>query len=275
MLNFKWSMISAGAAFLISLTLGIIFGVGFFYIIIRSLVFAFIFFGFGFALKFLVNTFFPELLTVGAEDSGNQMPMEQPPSRENAIIDTMGEYAVPELYKTPGESGELGNIEDLVSGAFMPMPEGVDRSEEERYNDDVARDAPDIKFDSSETKSQENVKYHDAFQDLFPDSAAYNDSEPDEPKNEKPAAFTPSFGDDADGLGGLPDLDSMAMAFGGGGDFSSDLGGSSYSGAGETVAADIDSPVNNNAGGKSQPIKGDFSPKELANGIRTVLSKEK
>jgi len=274
-LNFRWGIFSAGAAFLISTVLGIIFGVGFLYIIIRGLVFAFIFFGFGFALKFLVNSFFPEFLSIGTEEAGNQNPLEQPPpSRENAIIDTMGEYAVPELYKTPGESSELGNIEDLVSGAFQPLPESIDRNEEEGYNEDNIHSASDMRFDSSETNSQENVKYNDAFQDLFPDSAAYSEPAPDVPKNEKPAVFTPSFGDDSDGLGGLPDLDSMAMAFGGGADLSSDFGGSSYSGMGETAAADIESPINN-TGNKSQPIKGDFSPKELANGIRTVLSKEK
>jgi len=274
MLFFRWGIFAAGAAFLISTALGIIFGVGFLYIIIRGIVFAFIFFGFGLALRFLINNFFPEIFTARTAEEPD-VSLEKPViSRENAIIDTMGEYAVPELYKTPGESGKLGNIEDLVSGAFKPLPEGVDRNDEEGYNTDNVRDAPEMSFESSGTKSQENVKYHDAFQDLFPDTAAANDEfVPDEPKNEKPA-FTPSFGDDADGLGGLPDLDSMAVAFGGGAEFSSDFGGSSYSSADEPEEADVESPRNSGSG-KSQPIKGDFSPKDLANGIRTVLSKER
>jgi len=269
---FKWGIFPACAAFLISTVLGIIFGVNFFYIILRGLVFAFIFFGFGFAMRFLINSFFPEFLASGEGESETQYSFEQSPARESAVIDTMGEYAVPELYKTPGESGELGNIEDLVSGAFSPLPEGVDRNEEEGYNKDNVRNVPEMRFESSEPMNQENVKFQDVFQDLFPDMAAYEEPKPEMPKKDKPV-FTPSFGDDSGGLGGLPDLDSMAMAFGGS-EASPISSASSFDGV-EEVSDGGGTEARHYAGNKPQPMEGDFNPKELANGIRTVLKKDK
>jgi len=272
---FRWGIFAAGAAFLISTALGLIFGVSFFYVIIRGFVFAFLFFGFGFAMRFLINSFFPELLLSGGDEPGNQYSFEQSPSsRENAVIDTMGEYAVPELYRTPGESSELGNIEDLISGAFRPQPEGVDRNEEEGYNNDNVRNVPEMRFESSEPASGgENIKFQDMFQDLFQDTASSSFEEPSQetPKDDKPV-FTPSFGDDSGGLGGLPDLDSMAMAFGGV-EARSSSGGSSFGGAEEAESGDTESA--RNTGNKPQPLKGDFNPKELANGIRTVLKKDR
>jgi hypothetical protein len=262
-------MFAAGAAFLISTALGILFGVNFLYVILRAFVFAFLFFGFGFTLRFLINSFFPEFL-IKNDEAEDRYPVEQAPSRESAIIDTMGEYAVPELYKTPGESGKLGNIEDLVSGAFRPLPEGVDRNEEEGYNKESVRNVPETGFGFSETRNQENDKFQDMFQDMFQDTGSFEESRPEVPKNDRPV-FTPSFGDDSEGLGGLPDLDSMAMAFGGT-DARSGPSVLSFGGAEEAVdEAAESSPYKGN---KAQPVKGDFNPKELANGIRTVLKKD-
>jgi hypothetical protein len=270
-LNFKWAIIAAAAAFLISTALGIFFKVSFLYIILRAIVFTFLFFGFGFALRFLINSFFPELLVIN-EESETQYSMEQSPSRESAVIDTMGEYAVPELYKTPGESGELGNIEDLVSGAFRPLPEGVDRNEEEGYNRGNVRNVPERGGGYSETRNQGNIEFQDMFQDLFQDTEAFEGSNQETPRDDKPV-FTPSFGDDSEGLGGLPDLDSMAVAFGGGTELRSGSSGLSFGGAEEDAPA-VDTESSRHTGSKPQPIKGDFNPKELANGIRTVLKKE-
>jgi len=270
---FKWGIVPAGAAFLVSSVLGVIFGVNFFYIIMRGLVFAFLFFGFGFALRFLINSFFPEFLVSSEDGAEDQYSLEQPPSRENAVIDTMGEYAVPELYKTPGESSELGNIEDLVSGAFSPPTEGVDRNEEEGYNRGSVQSVPEMRFESSGPLGQEDSKFPDMFQDLFPDTAAYEEPRPEMPKKDKPV-FTPSFGDDSGGLGGLPDLDSMAMAFGGS-EANPISSASAFDGVGETADAGGGTESPRYAGNKPQPMEGDFNPKELAEGIRTVLKKDK
>jgi len=136
--NIKWGLIAAAAAAVISAGLGIVSGVGVFYIVTRSLIFAAVFLGLGFTLRFLINRFLPELLL--ANDEG-QESFDIPGSRVNITLDSTGEYAVPQLYKTPDNPDELGNIEDLVSGAFKPRTgsdgsydAGIDRMKEESYN---------------------------------------------------------------------------------------------------------------------------------------------
>jgi len=241
---FRWGSIAAIFALIVSVGLGLITGVSAFHIFIRALVFSAVFFGFGFALRLSINNFFPELLLDNEEFEGLNN-FAQPGSKVNITLDISGEYAVPELYKTAGNPDELGNIEDLVSGIFKPSQEGIDRKQEEGYNS---------------TEGVQSVFNPDPFQDapVFEKASA-----------EKPA-FTPSFGDDSEGLRGLPDLDAMATAFSPG--FG---GGSSYSGAAGSSSEEMDSSQPRHIGNKPQPLKGDFSPKDLAKGISTVLSKEK
>jgi hypothetical protein len=271
-LNFKWGLVAAIFAVLISVSLGIFSGVGFFHVLIRGFIFAIIFFGLGFGLRFIVNNFFPELLF--SNDEAAQI--EEPGSHINITIDSTGEYAVPELYRTADDSDELGNIEDLISGVFKPrggeespkkQTNGIDRKKEAGYNDavgviDFPEEMPEIGVSFGQSEPQEKLQ------------------------------FTPSFGDDS-GLGGLPDLDMMARAF-----------SSSYSGSPAPLpsaapapvvmpSAPSISPVSSMApsaafmpediepertryvGNKPQAMQGDFDPKGLAEGIRTVLSKDK
>jgi len=199
----------------------------------------------GFSVRLLINSFLPELLAAD-EESGVQLNFGQPGSRVNITLDTAGEYAVPELYKTASDPDELGNIEDLVSGIFKPSRESIDRKQEEGYND---------------TGGVQNTFNPDPFQGM----SAFEKAPAEKP------VFTPAFGDDSEGsegLGGLPDLDAMAMAFSPG--FG---GGSSYGGGASSEAAEPER--SRYVGSKPQPLEGDFSPKELAKGISTVLSKDK
>jgi hypothetical protein len=164
---------------------------------------------------------------------------------------------------------ELGNIEDLISGAFKPSAVaeslaggGIDGKRENDYNmEGMGQDAPNL----------------DSF-DFQP--------APPPPRSAAPAqqAFTPSFGDD---VGVLPDLDAMAGAFSGGGESHIAVAQTQMANAGmmdpidaqlfddePEAPASAAKPVSR-AGNKPQEMKGDFNPKELAMGIRTVLSKEK
>ena len=255
MFNFKWGLIASAAALIISIVLGIISGVAIFHIIIRALIFAVVFFGLGIGIYMLINSFFPELLSMD-EGASEQAGFDQPGSRINITLDNAGEYAVPELYRNSGEPQELGNIEDLVSGAFKPRIvepsfqtegfEGIDQKGEDDYNS-MGGD--------QDAGNQEGFK----FQDL----ASFEET----PNENKAPVFTPIFGDDSAGLGGLPDLDSMAMAF------SSDFGDPPVQAHPQT--SEDEKPSQYNKGNKPQPLKGDFDAKELAEGIRTVLKKEK
>jgi hypothetical protein len=270
-------------AMLISVAMGMLFGVRLFDIILRAVIFAIVFFGLGFGLRFVINSFFPELLFTD-DDSLSQDTMLESGSRIDITIDSTGEYAVPELYKSSDDSDDLGNIEDLISGVFRPRygdegqktrdsgDAGIDADKEARYNDyGIVQD----------------VSYPES--DDFQDMSVFEKKEVDKPSVEKPV-FTPSFGDDS-GLGGLPDLDMMARAF------SSVYGSSSAPMPVESVPSLPSVPSappaasaspqasmpsddgfmperGRNTGNKPQAMEGDFDPKALAQGLRTVLNKD-
>jgi hypothetical protein len=282
---------AAIAAFIISLLLGMIAGVGSLHLILRAIVFSCIFFGLGFALRFVIEGYFPDLLVTGEQtDDTEDVDFDQEgegDSRVNITVDSMGEYAVPELYKTPGDPKELGNIEDLISGNFRARSsrsEGVDRNKEEEYN--VAGGFQNAPVQESSDFSDLSVF------DKSPAGAGAGDT-----------VFTPSFGDDT-GLGGLPDLDALATAFSSSGEprpapppareapvsegealsFGDDdvFGGVNVpDGASASMdefvpqqSGDLEQVKTHTTGNKAQPLQGDFKPEQIAQGIRTVLSKD-
>ena len=262
MINFKWGIMPAVFAMIISVLLGAASGAGISHIILRALAFSLVFFGLGVGMWFIVNSYFPEILADDGE-SAQQEAYEKPGSRVNLTVDNSGEYAVPELYKTSGRPDELGNIEDLVSGAFKVRSESVDRTQEDSYNEDRARGDPD----------PENIDFQDMFQDT---AGGFDKSFEDKP------VFTPSFADNSGELGGLPDLDDMAVAFSSFGDSGGSpavqSGGSKGSSSGFSGASndyDGTDSFSHNKGNKPQPMKGDFDPQEIAQGIRTMLNKDK
>jgi hypothetical protein len=287
-INIKWGVAAAIGAFLISVLMGLISGVDFFNLIMRALLFTAIFFGLGFGLRFLINSFFPELLMMDdslAGDSYGKTGYEQPGSI-SITIDNTGEYAVPELYKSPNDPHEMGNIEDLIAGVFSnrsggrsrpkAVAKGVDVNTEAGYNNggiqelsvDIPEEIPFLDDDTEENSTIDNTPMN----------------KPD---------FTPSFGDDDSGMDGLPDLDMMARAFSSG--FSAQTGftpapppsaspiqqASSVPSMPEDIPAEMPSPVEEverqtsyYKGNRPEPMKGDFNPKELAEGLRAVLSKD-
>jgi hypothetical protein len=78
--------------------------------------------------------------------------------------------------------------------------------------------------------------------------------------DQKPQAGYTEEESSNDGADGLPDIGSMAGSF---------LAG----GTDESPAVEL--PERRQSGNKSQQLEGDFKPKELAAGIRTVLEKDK
>jgi len=262
-LNYRWGLLSAIFALFVSVLLGAISGDSFNHIILRALVFAIVFFGLGLGMWFFINGYFPEIL-VSDNDTALQDNNEKTGSRVNITIDSSGEYAVPELYKAAGSADELGNIEDLISGAFKVRSDSIDRNQEEGYNEEGKQGVQD----------HGNIDFGDMFQDQ--DTAGFDKS------FEEKSVFTPSFVDDAGDLGGLPDLDAMATAFSSVGE-ASPIG---HGGGSKGASSGLDSFASNDfeekdfsphygGGNKPQPLKGDFNPKELAEGIRTILNKDK
>ena len=272
MFNFKWGFTGAIIAAVASVLLGIVSSVSVFYIVIRAIIFAFVFFGLGFGLRFIINSFFPEFLEVdsGSGDEYGEAGDAQSGSYDNVVTDNAsGEYAVPELFKSPPH--EMGNIDDLISGSFnrrtngvRKPSEGIDDYSEEGYND--TRGVQDLSM---------------------PEEVSFGGDFPASSGTQEKQVFTPSFGDDT-GLGGLPDLDMMASAFSGFSGAPAFTPAQDKSAQGSFPAqADIsvempsmssfddNKPASRNTGNKPQTLQGDFNPKELAEGLRAVLSKDK
>jgi len=200
----------------------------------------------------------PDLIASGDDNKEGDAIM-RPGSRVNITLDSNKGFAVPEMYRNSGDSEEVGNIGDLLSGAFRPAVSsesetsfgGMDLGSEDNYN-----------YEGSGSGSQNQES--SGFQDAPHNSGAGSSAMP---------AFTPSFGGDSAEWGGLPDLDAMAGSFlsGGSDDPIPDVAASGPV-AGPAPAL---GPVREPMGNKAQPMKGDFDARELAQGIRTVLSKEK
>ena len=277
--SFKWGFTAAVFALLVSALLGLVSGVGAIYIFLRALIFAVVFFGLGFGLHFVINSYFPELLYINEETASSET--EENAGQISIAMDGMGEYAIPELFDKKGETYELGNIEDLISGVFRPGG-GDNRS----YAESSQPAYPNVNFSMADEGIDQNKEtgYNDLgdFGDIsFSEPAAAKSGGFDETSSfeaEKPPAFQPQFassvGDDS-GLGGLPDLDMMAMAFS---NFSGPPDGASSSTpsmGGPINPVDESEPDRSQyKGNKPQTLEGNFNPQSLAEGIRTVLSKD-
>ena len=274
---FRWGIFSAVFAALVSVALGMLFGVRLFDIILRVFIFGIVFFGLGFGLRFVIGSFLPELL-LSDEESAQQDSYDQSGSQVDITIDGTGEYAVPELFKTSDDPEEMGNIEDLISGVFRPK-------------DDNQGFAPVVSASGVDGNFETGYNSTGFFQesDGFNDMSVFEKTDREDQAEDTPV-FTPSFGDDSDsGLGGLPDLDMMARAF------SSSFGGSPAPAPSQVSASEPAQAASSSipmmapaqpeetfepervrmSGNKAETLDGDFDPKSLAEGIRTVLSKDK
>jgi hypothetical protein len=255
LLNFRWGIVAGAVAFVISFALGLISGVNIFYLILRAVLFMGIFFVFGVGIQVLINNFMPELL-LDENEADQQSTPETPPagSHVNITLDNSAGYAIPDLYRRPSDDPDaVGNIEDLVSGAFNPGRQPIDQKEEDGYN-----------------YQGESSPIGDSFGFSDPAPRAESPIAPS-PMRAMPS-FAPSFGDDTGDLGGLPDFEAMASVFSSGGSGFDSVGPAESFEGGESPLTE---GSRSSRSGKGQPLKGDFNPKELAEGIRTVLSKDK
>jgi len=181
----------------------------------------------------------------------------RPGSRIDITLDNNRDFAMPEMDRNSGNPDEVGNFGDLLSGAYRPAPTGADNpfggmdlGGEDNYNEEGSG------FGSQNQESS-------GFQDSAPRNSGTGSSA-------IPAFASsfgaPSFGDDSSEWGGLTDLDAMAGSF---------LSGNTEDSSPAPAVPDTTGPTRDPKGNKAQPLKGDFDAKELAQGIRTILSKEK
>jgi hypothetical protein len=225
LINLKWSAVAGGIGLILSLLVGFISGAGFPIVLIRAFVFGAAFFVLAGAAWMVISNFIPELLNPREEYENSG---ETPGSRVDISLGDGQESALPEMYRGSGSGDEVDSIADLLQGKGPPVNNaGMDQNREDGYTKNSGAEFP--------AESPGNPAGSQAAS-----SGAHGQAEV------------------------LPDLDSMAAAFGPSG------------GEPAETKAEAEEPVveRRPTGNKSQSLKGDFDPKELAAAIRTKINKE-
>jgi hypothetical protein len=249
-INVKWGIYAGVVALLLAFITSIFMGQASFTVsILRALSFAALFFVLGVGAWTLINTFIPELLfpesndaaanIFGTESSGLQSPDSGSyGSRVNITLGDSSDAALPD--SSVSDSDEVGNIADLVSGAVDPAEE----AKRKRGLDEINENS-----------------YTDTGEDAVPSLSGF--AEP--PPAEEGGGFTMNFDSFAlGGGGGLGGLEPFGDSF-------------SFQGnSGRTaIEEDVSLPERKVTGNKPMALEGDFNPKDIAAGIRTVLETDK
>jgi len=251
-INVKWGIYAGIAAlflaFITSITIGqAALGAA----VLRGLGFAALFFVLGTGVWTLINTFMPELLIpdthdaaaniFGGADSGESGSSSSTyGSNINITLGDRGDAALPDAEDAGSE--EVGNISDLVSGAIDPGAEA-------RKNRTL-----------SGLDGIGETSYNDGGGEPLPALTGFGESSP----SEQSGGFTMNFDSfSMDSGGGAGNLEPFGDTFA----LPGDLGGS---GGEEEVL-----PERKVTGNKPMALEGDFNPKDIAAGIRTVLETDK
>jgi hypothetical protein len=250
MFDFRAGGIAAGAAFVISFLISLVSGASFPGLILRPLVFAALFFGIALVVYFLVSRFLPELLDDAVESGGG---VGMPGSRIDISEPDVFPGAAPFTPAAPQNAAIPANFAK------------TDDSDENL--DDISGYVRNDGDPSPPVKKQREVREAPAFQE----SPSGLDQEDQYGYNEKGSPGTlPVSGENAAVSGAdpgdfLPDLDSLAGVF----------APSSGEKENDTIEYSTSAPAKKpSPGSKGQKMEGDFNPKDLAAGIRTILNKE-
>jgi hypothetical protein len=248
MFDIKAGAIAAGAAFFISLLVGIFSRAAFPALIVRPLLFAVLFFIISALINMIISRFLPELLDSNDPGRGPDLPGSRIDISEAAIPGRASAPLAPSNFAQADDSEDnLGNITELASNAPAAPAPGESPSGGGFANDENS--LPEFTgLDQGGQNGYTDNGVPEAF-GLPGDSGAGPE---------------PLSGAGAQ-VDVLPDLDSLAGAF---------LPQSGEDG-GETVDYSTPSPAKKpSTSSKGQKMEGDFNPKDLAAGIRTILKKE-
>jgi hypothetical protein len=243
-INVKWGVYAAVAALFLAFLTSIFLGhASFAAALLRALCFAALFFALGTGAWALINNFMPELLFPESSDAtanifGTESEGSQSSDYGSHINITLGDgedIALPD----EADPNNVGNIADLVSGAVDPAAEAKKEKGLDEFNEN-----------------------------------SYTDSAGDA------ASSLNDFGEPASAGGGSGggfemNFDSFAM---GGGTTGLETFGDSFSlpaDSGATAKEEEFLPERKVTGNKPVALEGDFNPKDIAAGIRTVLENDK
>jgi hypothetical protein len=244
-INFKWGIYAAIVALVLAFTTSLFLGQASFQAaILRAFLFGALFFALGTGVWTLINTFIPELLFPENENATANIFGTESPGLQGSDSDsygsriniTLGDRSDAALPEGDGaDSDEVGNIADLVSGAIDP--------------------AGDAKRQRGIDETNEN-SYTGFGESVAPSS----DGLAEPVYAEETGGFTMNF-------------DSFAADGGGGG---ADPFGDAFSVPGDSGGQREEAlPERKVTGNKPMALEGDFNPKDIALGIRTVLETDK
>jgi hypothetical protein len=266
-INLRWSVIAAVAAFVISLVLGISVRGQVLIILFRALGFAAAFFFLAALIWRLINHYIPDLLTGSpAQDPSVMMGLENG-SRVNI---TVGEDPIPQDVALPPEgpaNDTVGNITEVVSGVYSPQGTFVSPSA-------AAAPVPAVPSPPAEPVPAPAATVPSPAvsrgMDQSPQSGYTQNrnvvsgaSPSPAPAPAKGASGVSKLGDVSGGVESLPDLDALAGTF-----LSSDAAG------GEEGTSSPRSRSGGGARSKGKDMGEDFNPKELASAIQTILKRD-
>jgi hypothetical protein len=234
MFNVKWGIICGLVAFVLAFATSLLVGQALLSVaLVRALIFAVLFFLLGTGAWTLINNFIPEVLSPSAGDdaTSNIFSMNQTGSRVNITLGEQVDAALPDRDGEPQDPNDVGDINDLVSGAFKPekrAPQRIDQNPENDYNDGSGEFAPRSEAEEKEEGFSVNFSSFVSSGDEAGETDPFSDP------------FSLTSGDDGEAA---PERSSL--------------------------------PERKVTGNRPEKFEGDFNPKEIAAGIRTVLEKDK
>jgi hypothetical protein len=240
MFNVKLGLISGGTAFALAFLASLLLGhVGLAIALLRALIFAALFFGLGTGAWALINSFIPELLS---------------PDAQNNIVEN--------VFSVGPEAGSQVNItvdDQIPANAALPQDSGSDMLD----NDEVG-DFADLASGTVKKAVKPKKDIDQSFENSYTDDAE---------------RFTPGLLDNKGGGLGEFSLDFGAFVSDGDGTEGPDSFMDSFSpfssDSEHEDTEEIPMPERTVSKNKPEKLEGDFNPKEIAAGLRTVLEKDK
>ncbi|MCL2138184.1 MAG: hypothetical protein FWH41_01475 [Treponema sp.] len=235
MVNIKWGIIAGTAAFVLTFLFSAFAGNSFGTILLKSLVFLGVFFAIGASIRFLIGTFIPELLHVDTKDDAVKNVFKSTDALGSKINVTVGD-------KTDAALPEMyvsGQEEESIGNISDLISGAVNPKEEELIKEKNIDQIPL----SGYTGETEKASYE-------------KDASANSLLGEFSLDFS-SFASIADGMGGTESSYMKSFEH------------NHIARPEETI------PERKVSGNKASKMEGDFKPKEIAAGIRTVLEKDK
>jgi hypothetical protein len=279
-INLRWSIIAAMAAFAVSLVLGISVRGQILIILIRAFGFGVIFFSLAALIWRLINKYIPELLHLSSSEDPSLLTDLEPGKRVNITVEDGEDMIPPNVALPPEEKADdgVGNIAEVMSRG----PSSVEDTGISPDSPGISLDSPAISLGSPGISLDSPV--------ISPDSPAISafaqtpaqgmDQNPQsgytQNRNDPSGASPPpiqdragrfsGLGDVSGGIESLPDLDALAGSF-----LSPSAGGEDSVSAGQGLSP---RPAGGARSKKGREVGEDFNPKEVASAIQTIIKRD-